>query len=164
MKCPYCKEEIAAGAKKCKECHEYLGFSSGLKRFTRLISGIMTLTVTIASLGLAYMEFQGRLKAEDERNVAVEQQIEAVGLKEKAEEETRATMSILEEVPKEVIADLARSNLERADIKTKAGFRSMNQRNFSTAEKRFDEVLQQEPGNVEAIRGKVFSRVLKRKK
>ena len=163
MKCPYCMEEITAGAKKCKECHEFLGFFSGLRRFARLIGGIMTLLISIASLGIAYIEFQGRVRAEDERNIAVEQKIEAVELKERAEEEKRVTMSILEEIPKEVIGGVARANLERADIKTEPGYRMLEQRNFHIAEKRFNEVLEQEPGNRDALRGRILNEVLKKK-
>jgi len=161
MNCPYCKEEIKAGAKKCKICGEFLGFSSRLKRFIGLLGGFLSLIITIGSLGLAYLEYQGRIQAEEDKNVAVEEKRMAFEEKAMAEEETRLTLSVLEKVPKHIIEGLARSEFEAADNEVKPVFRMMMNKEFAPAEMRFMELIKRNPDDEKAKRGLIYSRVLK---
>jgi len=166
MKCPYCKEEIITGARKCKICGEFLGVSSRLKRFTGLIGGVLSLIISIGSLGLAYLELQGRIKAENDKKIAIEEKNEAVEQKIKAEEVTEQTMSILNKVPKEVIIDVANSELNRVDNKTKAAYHRMMNDRYSLAdtEEQFRNVIEKNPDNEIAKRGLIYSKVLKKKR
>ena len=46
MQCPYCKEKINEGAKKCKVCRESLGHRGTLKRINGFITGLLSIIVS----------------------------------------------------------------------------------------------------------------------
>jgi hypothetical protein len=65
-----CKEEIKEGAKKCPICAEMLAPGRKMQRwFFGVLSGSFSLVVALASLGFAYLEYQGRVEAVQEKEV-----------------------------------------------------------------------------------------------
>jgi len=101
MECPYCKEEIKDGAKKCKVCGEILGSTRRLKGVTSILCGFLSILIPIASLFIAYLEHQGRVQAVQEK-VIVEQE---------AERDKKATEDILRQIPAEFISRQAARDL-----------------------------------------------------
>jgi tetratricopeptide (TPR) repeat protein len=101
MECPYCKEEIKDGAKKCKFCGEILGSRGRLKNLTSVLGGLLSILIPIGSLFIAYLEHQGRVQAVQEK-VIVEQE---------AERDKKATQDILRQIPAEFISRQAARDL-----------------------------------------------------
>jgi tetratricopeptide (TPR) repeat protein len=98
MQCPYCKEEIADGAKKCKICGEVFGSQLFFKRINGFVAGILSIVVSIGSLAVALLEYKSK--------------VEALLDKEKAVMDKEAAVEILREVPSEVILNVARKELK----------------------------------------------------
>ncbi len=70
MECSCCKEEIKQGAKKCKACGEILAPGRRLKNLVGgFVGGGLSVFVSIASLGIAYLEYQGRVEAIEEKEI-----------------------------------------------------------------------------------------------
>ena len=101
MECPYCKEEIKEGAKKCKVCGELLGSRGRLKSLTSVLGGLLSILIPVGSLFIAYLEHQGRVQAVQEK-VIVEQE---------AERDKKATEDILRQIPAEFISRQAARDL-----------------------------------------------------
>jgi hypothetical protein len=71
MECPICKEHIKEGAKKCPVCGEVLASGKRLQKWAAgFLSASFSVTVALASLGFAYLEYQGRVQAEEGREAA----------------------------------------------------------------------------------------------
>jgi len=107
MECPYCKEEIKEGAKKCKVCKEVLDHTRSFKNFMSVMSGLLPVFVSLGSLSIAYLEYQGRVRAVDEKEIV--------------ERNKEAAEDILRRIPIESISDAARDELrpkERPEFKT----------------------------------------------
>lgn len=87
MECPVCKEQIKEGAAKCPVCGEILAPGRKMGRFfVAFVSGTFSVAVALASLGVAYLEYQGRVEAVEEKEVAQAETQMAEAEKEAAEE------------------------------------------------------------------------------
>lgn len=68
--CPYCCEQIPDDARKCKECGEILSFFGRILR----IVPVFSVLIAAASLGIAWVEIEGRQAAEGRERVAVKRE------------------------------------------------------------------------------------------
>ncbi|MDP6704688.1 MAG: tetratricopeptide repeat protein [archaeon] len=104
MVCKFCKEEIREGAVKCKECGENLGKRLQVKQLSGFIGGFLSVTVSLGSLGLAYMEYQGR--------------VEAVQEKEVVELDRQAAQEILQQIPTADLSAAVREEVRPVEDQT----------------------------------------------
>lgn len=81
MECPYCKEEIKTGAVKCPICGEFLNLS---RKVIGLFTGVLTICVSIGSLGIAYLQYVDKVAAVDEKEKAIIEKEKEKGLKTQA--------------------------------------------------------------------------------
>ncbi len=81
MECPYCKEDIKDGSVKCKICGEFLNLS---RKVIGLFTGVLTICVSIGSLGIAYLQYVDKVAAVDEKEKAVIEKEKEKGLRTQA--------------------------------------------------------------------------------
>ncbi len=98
MECPYCKEEIKQGAKKCKVCGELLGSKGRVKSLTSVLGSLLSILIPVGSLFIAYLEHQGR--------------VEAVEVQKETEKDKKATEQILKQIPTDLISIQAERELK----------------------------------------------------
>ena len=146
MECPYCKEEIKQAAVKCRNCGEFLRLTV---RLVPLLRTLVQVVVPVLSLSLAYVEF-GRANRESQRR-AVAETAEAV-----AKAETQQTRAILEQMPRGVLLEKARSEIEPQIL------REIERGNFTGAEAELETRLKANPEDDSARRGLIYSRTLRK--
>jgi hypothetical protein len=83
MNCPYCKQEIPPGAKKCHICGEYLGLRRGMSGFYRFFNFL----IPVLSLLFAY--YQAKLKEVEETKREANEEILENFTREQSVEEIR---------------------------------------------------------------------------
>jgi hypothetical protein len=151
MECPMCKEQIREGARKCPRCGEMLSsVTRAGKWFTGIVSGSFSVAVALASLGFAYLEYQGRV-------VAVEE-------KELVQAEKEAAVEILQKIP---AADLAAAVAETIqeipdfEIVGSNGFQLLREGDLQRAQFEFTKDLKINPENFLATQGLLYTELLK---
>ena len=139
MECLYCKEDVRQGAIKCKHCGEFLKFKV---RLVPLLRTLVQVVIPILSLSLAFFEFARANKAQEAAATA--------------EDQTEQTVAILERMPKDLVLNTARTDLDPQ------AFSEIAKGNFVRAEEQFRIRLRENPMDNAAKRGLIYSGVLKK--
>lgn len=148
MECPHCKEEIKQGAKKCRTCGELLGWRGVLNSFSVFLAGLLSVLVSLASLGIAFLEYQGRVRAEEARQAV--------------EIEKQASQDILRKIP---LADVARAVEEKIEFEEdSAGYIYLKKGELEKAVEEFKKILEENPKDTRARKGLIYSETLLNKK
>lgn len=150
MQCPYCKEEIKEGAKKCQVCGEFLGLRGKLKNFTGPFGGMLSILIPVGALGLACLEFHARNVAVAEKKVAVANEEIAVEVRDEA-----VTM-IAEEIDRRVALKGIKTYLSPEK------YAQIMRKSYIGAEQEFIAKIEEDPKNEEAKRGLIYLEVLKK--
>jgi len=138
MQCTYCKKEIAEGASKCPECSEWIKF----KLRPTLLRTVVEILIPVLSLTIAYGEFTRAKKAQQHADTAME--------------ETRQTMAILEEMPRDNVLNSAKTQVDPQI------FSGLQKRDFVEVDKQLQARLKENPRDEQAKKGLIYSRVLRR--
>ena len=168
MECNFCKDIINDGSSTCKVCGEILGARRKWRHVRGFFAFLLSMLVPIGSLGIAYLEYNGRIGAEDAKVVA--------------ERKQEITADILRGMPKNMILDSAKEDLkydepiilphampqesaekvEIAQTLVNAGNAAILKGNYENARKSYEKVLKQNPEEIDALRGMIYSDVLER--
>jgi hypothetical protein len=150
MECRHCLEHIKPGAQKCRTCGEYLGRSAKFKKIASFTTGAFSIIVTLASLGFAYIEFNGRVEAEIEKDQITQEK------------------TTLEKAAADALRSISRLNIDR-DIReelqvstptTREAFTLLNQGRLKEAKMKFTKILKENPGDIEAKKGLLYYETL----
>lgn len=156
MECPFCKEEIKEGARKCKVCGEFLGHRGRLKIFTGLISVILSILIPIGTTTIAILEFQARNRAVEEKKLAERKTVSV-------EKEANVLTRVLKNNPNaDKIVRKAALTVDPEIVKMYQGYREIEKGNYLKAESEFKNIIKQSPEDEKAQRGLIYSRVLKK--
>tara|TARA_Y100000310_G_scaffold331362_1_gene404782 strand:- start:127 stop:588 length:462 start_codon:yes stop_codon:yes gene_type:complete len=146
MECRHCLEHIKPGAQKCRTCGEYLGRSAKLKKIAGFTTGAFSIVVTLASLGFAYIEFDGRVEAEKEKEVVTKEKITL----------EKAASDVLKSIPKLDIDRDVRRELQVSTPKNREAFTLLNQGRLKEAKEEFTKTLEENPEDIEAKKGLLY--------
>ena len=152
MKCPYCREEIADGAKKCKVCDEFLGFGGRLKRMTGPVTSIIAAVVSIVSLTFGYIQLRGKNQAVQERDVAEERQEAAVTERDSVATAARTTAVAAEQALAQ-LDHVTLTRIARATFQEDSSATALMSSDPGRARAEFVRRLEADPSDVKARTG-----------
>ena len=177
MRCPYCREEISSGARKCRHCQKFLepGVMRNVTAFVRGMLALFTVLIPVVSLAFAYEANQSRDTAVEDRNDAEIAKSQALELQSIAEKDLRTektenleasaavAASIIETVGRGITESAIQSVAvdELSSIEESSGFKLLEQGNFAAAVKAFEQAIEDDPENFDARQGLIFAEILK---
>lgn len=165
MECPYCKEEIKEGAQKCKVCGEFL--IRDRNRFWKLpdaLNVLLAILVPLASLGFAFIEFQAREQAVDDKEmVEMDRELTVTAWRDVLGEIKEETAQLNDPSTYTTIVENAAMKLEpgeEPDSPKSIGIALLQEGEPREAIQHFRDAIEEDPTDIVARKGLIYSQTI----